>query len=93
MNEKLSPNVKKNLLDLHYNKYLQYYTTSIIIIFTYFIGIVIALWTKQIDWSKGQVLLGITLVSGLFLSVMTLKMSQFKDQMNTIIAEIKKLER
>ncbi len=91
MEEKLSPKVKKNLLDLHYNKYLQYYTTSIIIIFTYFIGLVIALWTKQIDWSNGQVLFGIALISGLFLGVLVLKMSQFKDHMNNILFEIREL--
>jgi len=39
---------KKNVLDLHFQKYLSIATTSVIIAFTYFIGIGIAILTKQI---------------------------------------------
>lgn len=41
MTKKLGDKIKKNLLDLQYNKYLQYYNTSTIILFTYVIGVVI----------------------------------------------------
>lgn len=39
---------KKNVLDLYFQKYLSVATTSVIIAFTYFIGIGIAILTKQI---------------------------------------------
>lgn len=39
---------KKNILDLQYQKYLNVASTSIIIFFTYLIGIVIAVLSKQI---------------------------------------------
>lgn len=39
---------KKNVLNLHFQKYLNIATTSVIIAFTYFIGIGIAVLTKQI---------------------------------------------
>ena len=62
----LSGGVKKNLLDLQYAKYLQYYTTAVIILFTYGIGVAIAFITKQIDfYSIGQMLL-VFLISYLF---------------------------
>jgi len=40
---------KKNVLDLQFQKYLIIASTSIIISFTYFIGVGIALFTKQIN--------------------------------------------
>jgi len=40
---------KKNILDLQFQKYLIIASTTVIIAFTYFIGIVIAILTKQID--------------------------------------------
>ena len=39
---------KKNILDLQFQKYLTIASTSIIIVFTYFIGIGIAIFSKQI---------------------------------------------
>jgi hypothetical protein len=39
---------KKNLLDLHFHKYLVIASTSVLIAFTYIIGIAIAFFTKQI---------------------------------------------
>ena len=39
---------KKNILDLHFQKNLTIASTSVIIVFTYFIGISIAILTKQI---------------------------------------------
>lgn len=39
---------KKNVLDLQFQKYLTIASTSIIIAFTYLIGIIIAIFSKQI---------------------------------------------
>ncbi len=40
---------KKNVLDLHFQKYLVIASTSVIIAFSYTIGVGIALFTKQIE--------------------------------------------
>ena len=42
---------RKNVLDLQFQKYLIIASTSIIIAFTYFIGVGIAILTKQINLS------------------------------------------
>lgn len=39
--------IEKNLLDLDYNMYLQYFNTCLIILSTYFIGLFTLLMTKQ----------------------------------------------
>lgn len=41
----------KNILDLNYQKYLQYKIVTIIFLFTYLVGIVIALLTKQLKFT------------------------------------------
>lgn len=40
---------RKNILDLYFQKYLIIASTSIIIAFTYFVGVGIAILTKQIN--------------------------------------------
>ena len=88
----LSEGVKKNLLDLQYAKYLQYYTTAVIILFTYGIGVAIAFITKQIDfYSIGQMLL-VFLISMAVVSVVVMLMLDFKGHLSNITAEIKKLD-
>ena len=42
---------KKNVLDLQFQKYLTIASTSIIIAFTYFVGVGIAILTKQVNLS------------------------------------------
>ncbi len=42
---------RKNVLDLQFQKYLIIVSTSIIIAFTYFIGVGIAILTKQVNLS------------------------------------------
>jgi len=44
--------LKKNILDLHFHKYLVIASTSIIISFTYLIGVGIAVITKQIKFDN-----------------------------------------
>ena len=45
---KMNDKAKKNILDLNYNKYLQYKITSIIVAATYLFAVAIALITKQL---------------------------------------------
>ena len=47
--------IKKNLLDLDMQKYLQLTTTSVIIAFSYFIGVFIVIITNQIDFSNQSI--------------------------------------
>jgi len=42
---------RKNILDLQFQKYLTIASTSIIISFTYFVGVGIAILTKQVNLS------------------------------------------
>lgn len=44
--------IKKNLLDLDMQKYLQLTSTSVIIFFSYFIGVFIVIITNQVDFEN-----------------------------------------
>ena len=86
-----SDEVKKNLLDLSYNKYLQYFTTVIVLIFTYITGIFIAFFTKQIDYKNGTQLLLIFFISTIFLMSSAVTLIIFKNKLKIIFIEIGKL--
>lgn len=47
--------LKKNILDLDMQKYLQLASTSIVIFFSYFIGVFIVIITNQIDLNDESV--------------------------------------
>ena len=81
--------VRKNLLDLKYQKYLQFHIATVIIIFTYFIGDGIALLTKQIV-TKSQVLY-LLAISVLIISAALIILSNFNIKLNLITEEIKNL--
>jgi len=87
MNDK----IKKNLFDLDYNKYLQYFNTCIIIIFIYIIGLLIAIFIKQIDISKTNELLFLTFISLIFFLVILSVLLKLKYNLKNITEEIKKL--
>ena len=91
-NKKLSDKTKKNLLDLEYNKYLQYYNTSIIVLLTYIIGTTIAFLTKQINYKDSGQLLSVAVVSIVVIGVIIILMLKFKDNLTTISKEIEKLK-
>ena len=84
MPEKLHERTKKNLLDLQYNKYLQYFNTSIILLFTYFIAVSIAFITKQINYKEPQQLFFIFLLSVLFIVIVTNFMIKFREHLKKI---------
>ncbi len=91
MPKKLSERTKKNLLDLQYNKFLQYYNTSIIILFTYLIALAIGFVTKQINYrDTGQLTLVVPISIGI-ITILTLSMLRFKDHLKNILEEVKKL--
>jgi hypothetical protein len=87
----LSEQVKKNLLDMHYLKYTQYYTTCVILLTTYFIGIVIGFVTKQLDFRNTLQLSIVSAVSLVIVGVFVRLMLNFHVHIKRIPEEIKKL--
>jgi len=55
--------LKKNLLDLNHTENLQYYNTAVIVLFTYFMGILIAILTKQINLTNQSQISALIFVS------------------------------
>ena len=89
---RLNDRTKKNLLDLEYNKNLQYYNTSIILLFTYIIGTSIAFITKQINYHDPKQLLLVALISIGFVGIIIIFMLKFRENLIKIPKEIKKLK-
>ncbi|MFA5173703.1 MAG: hypothetical protein WC438_00815 [Candidatus Pacearchaeota archaeon] len=88
----LSENLKKNLLDLKYNKYLQYHNTCIIILFTYFIGVIIAYVTNQINYKAFNENLLAGIISIIIIFFILILISNFNEHLENITNEIKKLK-
>ena len=87
----VSSKIKKNLLDMYYNKNLQYVNTSIVLIFTYFIGILIAFVTEQIDLKNNIQIMLIGVASIFFLSIMSILVQRFRSNMKLATREISRL--
>ena len=86
---KLNKTTKKNLLDLQYNKYLQYYNTAIIILFTYFIAVLISYLTKQINYQALYPNLLVGVFSIFVISTIVFSIINFKTHLKKIQEEIK----
>lgn len=91
LTKELSEKVKKNLLDIQYNKYVQYFNTSVIIAFSYIIGVGITFITKQIDYKNSIQLTTLIIISVIFLGINTSLLLKFKLHQSNILEEIKKL--
>jgi len=89
---KLSDKLKKNLLDMNYNKYLYYFNTSVILLFTYVIGILIGFITKQINYRSLNQMMAVAVVSILVVGVIILLLLNFLDHLRKIVIEMKKLK-
>jgi len=92
MIKRLSNKSRKNLLDLEFNKNLQYFNTSIILLFTYIIGVTIVFLTKQIDYRNPKQLLLVILVSIVIIVAITAFMFNFDINLKKISKEIKTLK-
>lgn len=90
--EILSDKVKKNLLDLEYNKNLQYQLICIITVITYIVGLAIAFITKQIDYRNSSHLLAVFFGSFAFVGFMAIPLNKFRIRLKKILAEIKQLK-
>lgn len=84
-------NIKKNLLDLEYNKTVQFYNTAIIILFTFIIGVTVAFITRQIDYSDTIQMTFTGSVIIIVLCTLSIVMLMFRKRMNTIVEQIEKL--
>ena len=76
---------------MYYNKNLQYVNTSIVLIFTYFIGILIAFVTEQIDLKNNIQIMLIGVASIFFLSIMSILVQRFRSNMKLATREISRL--
>lgn len=92
MAKQLSDKTKKNLLDLEFNKNLQYYNTAIILLFTYVTGTFIAFITKQINYKNAIQLSLVIIISIGFVGVIIFLILKFKNNLAKISREIKKLK-
>ena len=82
---------RKNLLDLYYYKNLQYKNTVIIILFTYFIGILVAFLTKQLNITNRLDMILVATLSILVIGLGVLFLNEFNYHLKKIPEEIKKL--
>ena len=87
MNDK----IKKNLLDLKYNKCLQFYNTTIISIISYTIALGIAIATKQINYTNPTHLFISISFSIIFFFTTGKLLSKFQKQLKKIPQMIAKL--
>ncbi len=84
--------IKKNKLDLTYNKYSQFFNTTIIIFSTITIGILIALLTEQIKIGKNIPFIFIALLFITILIFSIYSLIKFHNEMERIIKKIDKLK-
>lgn len=89
--ENISKITQKNLLDLAYQKYLQYLNASIVILFTYLLGLMIALFANQINYNNLWQLLSLFLVTSLIVSSLLVLIAKFKRQLSYITQKIREL--
>lgn len=84
--------VRKNLLDLHYQKNLQYLMTTIVILFTYFIALGIAVVTGQLSAHNRISLIIVGIVSSAVLGVGFTLLFRYHYHLQRIPKEIKQLD-
>jgi len=87
----MNMNTRKNVLDLNYSKYLQYFNTCVIIIFTYLVGLTLAIMTAQIDLRNSLQVFVTAFVSVVFFVVVLGFLIQFHQHLRKIPVLIRKL--
>lgn len=90
----MKDHIRKNLLDLHYQKYNSAMNTTIVIIFTLLIslgiGVTVALLTGQLEWNS-KVQFTIILLSLVTLFVGLMLVRYFYKHTTAIIKELKQM--
>ena len=82
---------KKNILDLQFQKYLIIASTSIIVAFTYFIGVGIALFSKQIALDNFVSMGSLFVISARILGVCGIIFFNARFHLKNILDMVKKL--
>ena len=88
----MNDDVKKNLLDIHFQKNLIIASTSVILGFTYIIGVSIAVITRQINFKNPMSWLLLAIISMLVLGYLTLIFLRARHHIENILHLIKDLE-
>jgi len=83
--------VRINLLELYFNKYLQYKITTILIFFTYIIAIMIPFFTGDLKPGNFFDMFLLLIVSFFIISIIVLFLNEFNYHLKRIPKEIKKL--
>ena len=84
--------LEKNILDLEYNKYLQFSSSVTVILSTFFVGLFLALISHQIDIRSGPQLGLITIVTVVAVAFGIVLLLKWKAKMNGVIIQIKNLD-
>ncbi len=85
--------IRKNLLDIQYQKHLSYFTTAIIVSFTYVVGVFIGIITGQIQLQNPthfHPLVAASLI--VLITSVSIMVSSFKHKRN-IVLELKKMRK
>jgi len=90
--QKTSKTIKKNLLDLEYTTHLQYVNTTIVVMFTYLVGLLIAMFTNQISFAQPSSFLKIAALTIVFFFITHGLLLHFYRKMKNVKEEIKHLD-
>ena len=85
-------NTKKDLLKLHFHKYLAYKNSAIMILFMYFIAVLIPFLTGQLNLKNFIDMILVLIVSSVFITIIILFLNEFDYHLKKIPEEMKKLE-
>ncbi|HIH31907.1 TPA: hypothetical protein HA235_04315 [Candidatus Woesearchaeota archaeon] len=87
----MNPVVKKNLLDLEFNSYLQYFNTTIIILATYIVGLSLAIITQKINYTPFINQAIISAVTAFFVGISVFALLHFKYKKQEAKNKIKRI--
>jgi len=87
----MNSEIRKNLLDLHFQKYLVIASTSVILGFTYLIGVGIAVITNQINFEEPLSWIILAMLSMLFLSLISVLFFRAAFHIKNILRIIREL--
>ena len=85
-------NLRINLLELYFHKYLQYKILTITILFAYFIGILIPFLTGQLSLINFSSMFLVTIISSAFISIIVILINKFNYHLKRIPEELKLLK-
>lgn len=82
---------RKNLLDLHYQRYLQYKIVTLIVMFAYFTAVILGFFTKQLKMTDKVDLIFVGIFSVIMIVLGYLFLNEFNYHLKRIPKEMKKL--